>query len=189
VHALKSSRSLQNLLLVGDSRIEALQCDDILPKWNVLNLGVSGLTAKQLKASLEQWLVRSRQFHRAVVWIGINDILHHRREPEQVANEIGQIAGLLMDRTSRVAVIGQIPMFNDTSSDAVLWTNKDLNGLQQALDARLEILNRTGKIDRLTLFSMDTETIPQDAYSDAIHLSATGNRLACGLLESWLSTP
>ena len=62
--------SSRRLLLVGDSRVDALRCGDKLPGWRILNLGMRGLTARELKSELGGWIGDARRFERAVVWIG-----------------------------------------------------------------------------------------------------------------------
>lgn len=105
------------LLLLGDSRVSALRCKVWPHGGVVVNLGISGLTARELRAKLEIWTAGLR-VERAVLWIGVNDMLNHKRHGEAVSADIQAVLEILAARATRVAVIDPIPVIPVTGSGA-----------------------------------------------------------------------
>lgn len=186
VYDLAFWRPTRNLLLVGDSRIAALRCDQALRETSVLNLGVSGLTAGQLAARLELWLRPSRPFDRAVVWVGVNDIVHQRRKPEIVAADISVIVGKMLQYSRKVAVVAQIPFVEDPAADKTQRVNADLRLLQQALAARLAPLSHDGQVSSLVPFGLPPNYVPY-LLKDSLHLNGRGQDIFCATLSSWIA--
>jgi lysophospholipase L1-like esterase len=189
IYSVQSVGARRRVLLVGDSRINTLRCNLAQPGASVLNLGVAGLTADQLRANLDRWLGKSKQFDYAVIWIGVNDIIHHGSKPETVAKEIGWIATNLKDHASHVAVIGQIPIFGDVSGDSLRLANERLNRLQDEIDAYLAKVNYHSKKVSVLKVPIKVEGgRMRELYSDAVHLSNEGNKIVCETVLTWVGS-
>jgi hypothetical protein len=154
-------------------RIEVLRCDDALRGADALNLGASRLIAKWLTANLERWLGGSRRADQGAVWLGVNDILHHRR-----AGAGGRRDRADRHEADRAWIKGSSgwadPDARGREPQCGAGRNKGLVRLQQALDASRDMSNRSGNVDRVTLLPVDVEAIPRSKYRDAVHSQRQG---------------
>jgi lysophospholipase L1-like esterase len=178
--------SSQTLLLVGDSRVEALHCGAHLPGWSVLNLGVSGLTARDLQSGLGSWIGWSPRFDRSLVWIGVNDLFHHHRSTAQVMQDLQAIVETLAARSTRVALVAPIPVLKDNARELVNTTNQGLSDVQQRLLVSLAGASSPGAVDELVLVPMNATAEDRAGYADPLHLNSTGNAMMCALVARWL---
>jgi lysophospholipase L1-like esterase len=173
----------RKLLLLGDSRIESLQCAQRLDGWAALNLGVSGMTSDRLAEFVTSRKNALTSFDAIAFWIGWNDIIRDRPATD-VSRDILSIAQTLGRSTTPVALFEQIPMLNGAGDAKINQYNADCvklnNMITNASDRpRISILVPFGNI-------------PIDAksplYSDSIHLSDQGNKVLCHSLGKWLAT-
>ena len=180
------------LLLIGDSRINALRCASDLPGYALVNLGVDGLTSEGLRASLEKW-TSGLPISKAALWIGVNDTINHGRNAGAVAADTLWSLGKLGARATRVANIAPIPVppgtgrgwpFHVRDEDAA-WANAASLQIQRVVRAAIAPVGAFGNVDELKLFSISPDPRDVADFADPIHLNERGNARLCSLLRHW----
>jgi lysophospholipase L1-like esterase len=173
----------RKLLLLGDSRIEFLQCAHRLDGWAALNLGVSGMTSDRLAEFVASRKNALTSFDAIALWIGGNDILRGRPAAD-VSRDILSILQKLGRSTTPVALFEQIPILNGAGDAKINQYNADL----VKLSFMIANASDRPRISILEPFA----NIPIDAksplYSDSLHLSDQGNKVLCHTLGKWLAT-
>jgi lysophospholipase L1-like esterase len=173
----------RKLLLLGDSRIELLECAQYFAGWATLNLGVGGMTSDRLAEFVVSRRDALMSFDAIVLWIGVNDIFR-RRSVADASNDILSILRELGRLTTPIAILEQIHVLTSEHQVRLERANLELMKLNGTLtDALVD--------DRITIIK-PFESIPIDAqsplYSDGLHLSDRGNKVICNTLEKWLTT-
>jgi peptidoglycan/LPS O-acetylase OafA/YrhL len=183
----KQWQAAPTLLLVGDSRVEALSCPNQLGSWRALNMGIAGLTASELRTKLANWIWPVEHFDRSVVWIGVNDVLHRNRTSVQVSDDLRRVIDLLVRHSDRVAVVAPIPVLDHEDSGVVHKSNQDLVSAQRSLMASFSANDESSSIKQLMVLPMDEKPAHPEIYADPLHLNAAGNGIVCARLASWLA--
>jgi lysophospholipase L1-like esterase len=170
IFAVTTKDRNRKLLLLGDSRIEFLECAQYFAGWATLNLGVSGMTSDRLAefvASRQNALV---SFDAIVLWIGVNDILRGRPVADASSNILSILQGLGRS-TTQIALLEQIYVVNGANRVGLERANIELAKLNDKLadasdGARIRILKPFGDIPL---------GAQSKFYSDSVHLNDQGN--------------
>jgi lysophospholipase L1-like esterase len=168
----------RRLLLIGDSRVAAMSCANNLPGWRALNLGIHGSRADQWSAFLRR--ENLPRFDAAVLWVGINDILHTKRAGESIARDVASLIHTLNLVSSRVVLISSKDALASTNIALPHWADHELEVLEETLAA-------TVNADHLVPFASAPYATRDYFYVDAVHLSNRGYQVLCAELEKWLA--
>lgn len=164
------------MLLVGDSRVEALPSPALAagsPLF-VVNAGVSGASAQAWLELLPARAGDEPRYGTAVWWAGLNDLLYGRANDATVADYVSRVALRLRHHARRVLVVEQIPVRLGSVAES------------QALDARLAAVNaevraRLARDPGLSIFAIHDRLRDADGQlarwcsDDGLHLNAAGN--------------
>ena len=164
------------MLLVGDSRIEALPTPTRAsgaPLF-VINTGASGTSARAWLDLLPSWAAGDSRYEAAVWWAGVNDVLYGRVSEAAVAESVSLVALRLRHHARRVLVVEQIPVRLASVAES------------RPLNARLAAVN--GQVRRRLAPETGVSTLAiHDALrgadgqlagwcsNDGLHLNAAGN--------------
>jgi len=173
---LSSALGREGVLLVGDSRIEALpspSSSDRAPRF-VVNAGVSGTSAHAWLELLPSQTADGSRYGAAVWWAGVNDLLYGTASEAAVADDVSRIALRLRHHARRVLVLEQSPVRLDSVARS------------RSLDARLVAVNlrvaeRLAREPGLSVLAIHDRLRDADGQlarwcsDDGLHLNASGN--------------
>ncbi|MGQ0456057.1 MAG: SGNH/GDSL hydrolase family protein [Hyphomicrobium sp.] len=179
-----SGRKSKKLLLLGDSRINSLNCRQVLADYNVLNLGVPGLKTHELLQNIAERRLLRKRFSAIVVWIGVNDFLHLQRDSKSVSRDLKTIAMLIMSKADRVAIIDQIPIAQGRETEVARAINLELMRVNDVLKSDLA----GSEVRHISPFERVPGQDIAENYSDHVHLSTKGNARLCGAMAAWLKS-
>ncbi len=172
-------KAKQKILLVGDSRIEGLDCAKRFEGWQVLNVGVAGSTSAQALRFLEHNLRFLPHFEAAIVWTGINDV-RFGQETDGIMRKIEAVSALLERTANRILLIGQFPVADNDPS--AVWINARL----QTINAETESIAIANGYDFLPVVTM-ANLQRAEVYADSIHFNYHGKQLVCAAVGRWLA--
>lgn len=178
---LTRSGADRTLLLLGDSRIDAMSCATDFAGWHVLNLGVPGSRASDWSTFVMTGANLGR-FDAAIVWVGINDILHSKRSGRTVAHDVLTLLQGLDAVSQRIALIDARDALAEIDTGLPEEIRQELFALQATLVSDLD----TGRVSLLTPFESKPNAVRAKFYSDAIHLHDRGYQVLCTELGRWL---
>jgi hypothetical protein len=159
------------VILIGDSRMAALgslsieQQPEPQSRAFIFNLGLAGSTSQQWARHLETSWIGTPRTAIAVVWLGVNDMIHDGQSATPIAGHIRSIATHLQPNSRAVVLLDQIAFPMERAPQF-----KHLATESQAINAQIWSAPPTG-IKRVRLDDMLTAS----AVFDGIHLTEAAN--------------
>jgi lysophospholipase L1-like esterase len=173
----------RKLLLLGDSRIEFLECAQELVGWATLNLGVSGMTSDRLVEFVVSRRNALTSFDAIVLWIGVNDILRGRPVADASSDILSILRELEMS-TIPIALVEQIHVVNSANQVSLERANVELTKLNGTFTDAFD----SARVTIIKPFRDIPLGAQSTLYSDSVHLNDQGNKVICSTLDKWLAT-
>src|SRR5262249_511660 len=118
------------------------------------------------------------RFDAAIVWVGINDILHFKRAGRAVAHDVLTLLQGLDAISQRIALINARDALAEIDTGLPEEVRQELFALRATLVSDLDY----GRASLLTPFESNPNAEHAKFYSDAIHLNDRGYQILCAEL-------
>ena len=174
-HQFSLLNSTDRIVIVGDSRVDEGEWDDLLGREDVANRGISGDTTSGLLARLDGTFAGEADV--GVIQIGINDLMQGR-PVEQVERSFREILQRLAEsKRVKTLVLTSVLLTGENS--------RDLNAKVQELNARLA---RMAEEQGATWLDVNERLAPggylESQYTnDGTHLTGDGYQVFASMLK------